>query len=159
VNQVQTDSSGGTRKFDFSPTLGIGVAINFPYDNWYFLPELKWVLPNPANSENVIKNIFMVRGDIGYDVVDWLRLRLGMSLMHLNQQGRGGSVKINNGNTESTFFNPDENRSSLNNTLDAGVEALFSDWSVRLQTYTYALFDNERTQYSYTLFISYYWDQ
>jgi hypothetical protein len=127
---------------------------------WKFLPELNWVLPFMNDSDsNMYKNLFMIRGDIGYDLLDWLRVRVGTSLMWLNMHGKGGKTTINNGGGQSEFYNPDENRSALNNTFDLGLEALLSDdWSARLQTYTYSLFQEERRQLSYSLFLTHYWE-
>jgi len=155
---VQNDSSGGTRKFDTAPTIGGGIVLPLN-SNWNFLPEFNWVLPQEAGSSEIIKNIFMLRADFGYNLLDWLRLRMGTSLIWLNQHGKGGSAQINNGNDTSTFYYPDENRSSLNNTLDFGAEAIWQDWSLRLQTYVYSVFLADKRQTSYTLFISYYWDR
>ncbi len=101
----------------------------------------------------------MFRADVGYDPLEWLRLRVGTSIMLLNQQGRGGTANINNGTGTSDFYYPEENRSSMNNTFDLGVEALYQEWALRLQTYTYSLFAPESRQYSYSLFVSYYWKQ
>jgi hypothetical protein len=157
-NSIQTNSSGGTRKFDTAPVLGIG-AVRAVTNGIKFHPELNWVLPQTSGDSKIIKNLLMFRGDLSYDLVSWIRFRLGTSLMWLNQHGRGGSAKVNNGNGTSTFYYPDENRSSLNNTLDLGLELLMSDWALRLQTYTYSIFREDRRQVSYTLFISYYWDQ
>lgn len=157
-NGVQTDSSGTLRKVEFAPTLGMGLA--YPLSpSWRFLPEVNWVLPRTTDDSQIIKNILMIRADFGYDIVEWLRLRVGTSLMWLNQHGRGGKAELKNGNEKSTFYYPNGNRSSLNNTLDLGAEVLFDSWSVRLQTYTYALFKEERRQLSYTLFLTYYWKQ
>jgi hypothetical protein len=157
-NKIQNDTSGGVRKFDFAPTIGAGLHI--PMENGFrFVPEVNWVLPRSVGNSRIIKNVVMVRADFGYDPVDWFRLRLGTSLIWMNQHGRGGSTQINNGNTTSTFYYPDENRSSLNNTLDLGAEALYENWAVRLQTYIYSVFKEERRQLSYTLFLSYYWDR
>ncbi len=158
-NAVQTDSSGTLRKLQFAPTIGGGLSYAFS-PPWRFLPEANWVLPRFDEDTRIMKNIFMIRADLGYDIFDWLRLRIGTSLMWLNQHGRGGRAKLKNGNDTSTFYYPSENRSSLNNTLDLGAEIKFSDeWSVRMQTYTYALFKQERRQLSYTLFLTYYWKQ
>jgi hypothetical protein len=66
---------------------------------------------------------------------------------------------MNNGNDQTTFYYPDENRSSLNNTLDLGIETIFDQFAIRLQTYTYSIFKKEQRQYSYTLFLTYYWDK
>lgn len=159
-NNIQNDTAGGTRKIDFAPTIGIGMFIPLANKDLKFLPEFNWVLPRSAGSSKIIKNLLMFRADLGYDALDWLRLRLGTSLMWLNQHGRGGSTQVNNGTGTSTFYYPDENRSSVNNTLDLGVEGLINDeWSVRLQTYIYSVFIEERRQISYTLFVSYYWDR
>ena len=158
MNNVQTNSSGTLRKIEFAPTLGMGVS--YPISaNWRFLHEVNWVLPKTSDDAHIIKNLFMLRADFGYNLLDWLRLRVGTSLMWLNQHGRGGRAKLNNGNDTSTFYYPNENRSSLNNTLDLGAEILLDHWSVRLQTYTYALFKEDRRQISYTLFLTYYWKQ
>jgi hypothetical protein len=156
-NQVQIDDSGNMRKLDLNPTMGLGLVIPSSPD-FSFLSELNWVLPRKA-GERIMKNIIMARADLGYLPVDWLMLRLGTSLMWLNQQGSGGTEKINNGNGTSTFYYPDENRSSLNTTLDIGVEITFSGLGLRFQTYTYAPFREERRQVSYSIFLSYYWDR
>lgn len=107
----------------------------------------------------MVRNLFMLRGDFGYDLFDWLRVRAGTSLMWLNMHGKGGKTQLSNGTGKSTFYNPDENRSALNNTFDLGAEAFFTkDWSARVQTYTYSLFQEERRQISYTLFLTHYWE-
>lgn len=157
-NNVQKDDSGGVRKFDVAPTLGAGVSIGMK-NGFHFLPEVNWVLPRSAGSSRIMKNLLMFRADFGYDPLDWLRLRAGTSLMLANQHGRGGTEQINNGNSTSTFYYPDENHSSLNNTFDLGLETMFKKWSMRLQTYTYSMFKEERRQISYTLFVTYYWER
>lgn len=156
-NSVQIDDSGSMRKFDKKPVLGAGLQM--PFHMFKFMPEVNWVLPQKAGSSKIVKNLFMIRGDLAYDPLDWLRLRAGTSLMWGNQHGSGGSAEVNNGNGTTTFYYPDENRSTLNNTFDLGVEALWNDWALRFQTYTYAIFRNDRRQVSYTVFLSYYWDQ
>jgi hypothetical protein len=157
-NAIQKDDSGGLRKLDFAPTIGIGLVIPSFY-SWNMLPEFNWVLPKTYEDSHIMVNTFMYRFDMGYDALDWLRLRIGTSIMHLNQQGKGGSTKVNNGTGTSTFYYPSENRSSLNNTLDFGLETLIDKYAVRLQTYTYSVFKKEQRQISYTLFFTYYWEK
>lgn len=157
-NNVQTDTAGTQRKFDLAPTVGMGMKFSFS-PAWKLLPEVNWVLPFNSGNSGLIKNLFMLRGDVGYEILDWLRLRVGTSLMWLNMHGKGGKTEINNGAGQSTFYNPDENRSALNNTFDLGVEGFFNkEWSARLQTYTYSLLKEESRQVSYTLFLSYHWE-
>lgn len=158
INNVQIDASGGMRTFEFAPALGAGLRI--PMEGLFtFFPELNWVLPRTTSDSRIIKNLFMLRGDFGHEPVDWFRVRVGTSLMWLNQHGRGGSAELNNGNTTSTFYYPEDNRSSINNTLDVGAELLMDQWAVRLQTYTYSAFKKDRRQFSYSLFLTYYMDR
>lgn len=158
-NGIQKDTSGGMRKFDLAPTIGMGMDFSLPYESFRLLPEINWVLPQFNDNSKIMKNTFMFRIDAGYRPRDWLQLRLGTSLMLLNQQGRGGSTTMNNGTSTSTFYYPDENRSSWNNTFDVGVETIWENWALRLQTYTYSLFEEKKRQLSYTLFITYYWEK
>lgn len=157
-NAVQVDDTGQMRKFQWAPTIGLGLNIPLAY-SWRFIPEFNWVLPFSDSSNNkVMKNLFMFRADFGYDVLEWFRLRVGTSLMVLNQHGKGGTAQIDNGNSTSTFYYPDENHTSFNNTFDLGTEFIYEDWSARFQAYTYSLFKAERRQVSYSLFLTYKWD-
>ncbi|MFA5584451.1 MAG: hypothetical protein WDA09_09565 [Bacteriovoracaceae bacterium] len=157
-NDVQTNASGKLNdSFEFNPTIGAG--LNIPLStNWKFLPEMTWVLPEFNDDSRIIKNIFFFRADFAYTLLDWLWLRAGTSFAILNQHGRGGKATLNNGNETSEFYYPDENHSSVNNTLDLGVELLYNKWSLRIQTYTYQVFKEESRQLSYSLFLTRYWD-
>jgi hypothetical protein len=159
-NGIQKDDSGGLRKFDFAPAIGLGLVIPVASTKlWNFLPEFNWVLPKTYEESNILVNTFMYRFDMGFDPLDWLRLRMGTSLIHLNQHGKGGSTEMRNGNDTSTFYYPSENRSSLNNTFDVGIETMLDQYAFRFQTYTYSIFKKEQRQISYTLFLTYYWDK
>jgi hypothetical protein len=156
-NAVQMDPSGGLRTFDPAPTVGFGLEKKFE-NGFIFLPEVNWVLPRKS-GDSIYKNIFIGRADFSYDMIDWLRMRLGSSIVWLNQHGTGGKENINNGNGTSTFYYPSENRSSFNNTLDLGAEVLFSSLAFRLQTYIFSALKEDRRQISYSLFVTYYWDR
>lgn len=157
-NGVQNNDSGDLRKITFAPVVGVGVTIP-SYYGFNFFPEFNWVLPKLIEDSNIIVNTLMFRFDAAYDIVEGLRLRVGTSIMHQNQHGRGGNSTQRNGNSTSTFFYPDENRSSFNNTLDLGAEAVLArQFGLRFQTYTYSVFLAEKRQISYTLFLTYYLD-
>lgn len=159
-NAVQEDDSGGLRKFDLAPTIGMGLTMPLVDPQFALIPEINWVLPQTLEDSNIMINTFMFRGDFAYDPISWLRLRVGSSLMWENQQGKGGKVEMNNGDSKSTFYYPDENRSSLNNTFDLGLEAIYeNEFAFRFQTYTYSIFKKEQRQISYTLFFTYYWEK
>lgn len=157
VGNVQIDSNGKKRTFDFNPTIGASLLI--PIEGSFdFLPEFNWVLPRKTGEDKVYKNLLMFRADVGYKWFDWLRLRVGTSVMLLNTHGSGGKVSRDNGNGQTDFYRPDSNSSSFNNTFDLGVEALYDEWALRVQTYTYQLFNEQRRQHSYMIMGTYYWD-
>lgn len=155
VGFIQKNKEGGRNLFDFNPTIGLGTEISLS-DDFSFLPEINWVLPLNG-PKKLIKNLFMLRGDFSYNLTHF-RFRGGTSIMWQNMHGQGGSVEMNNGNDTSTFFYPNENHSSLNNTLDFGIEYLTSSpFSLRVQSYIYSPFKEEKRQLSYTLFVTYTW--
>ena len=156
-DQVQIDTKGTLKEFDSNPTIGFGMEM--PLEKGFlFLPEISWVLPRKS-AERVMKNIFLLRADLGHAPLEWFHLRIGTSLVWLNQQGGGGEETMNNGNSTSTFYYPGENRSSFNNTLDLGLELLWKKVSLRFQTYTFSALESKRRQISYSIFLSYYWDR
>ena len=156
VGSVQIDDSGKKNFFEINPFIGFSTQISLSPD-WVFLPEFNWVLPREAGS-GISKNLFMVRGDFGYNYQDWLRLRVGSSLMINNIRGAGGSRPMNNGSGQSDFFLPPESKTSINNTLDLGIELHSEELALRFQNYWYAILNNERRQLSYSLTLTYYYD-
>lgn len=157
VGNVQIDSAGGKRRFDFNPAIGAFAVIPLQ-GNVDLLPEINWVLPRKTGTDSVYKNLLMFRADIGYRWFEWLRLRAGTSVMFLNTHGSGGKVSRDNGNGQTEFYRPNSNSSSFNNTFDLGIEFLKDPWAFRFQTYTYSLFNEQRRQHSYMVMGTYYWD-
>lgn len=156
VGRVQTDDNGGKEKFAFNPLLGFSSDVKMT-DDWMVIPEINWVLPREA-GEGITQNLIMLRTDVAWRGSDWWRLRVGTSLMVNNIKGEGGSKELNNGNGTSRFYIPAESRTSINNTLDLGAEAMLEDFGVRFQTYIYSVLKSERREISYTLMFSYYYD-
>lgn len=155
--EIQVNSSGKKNSFEFNPALGAGLTVPLS-ESFKFLPEFSWVLPKLNENSRIIKNVFFFRADFAYTFLDWLWLRAGTSFAILNQHGRGGKATLDNGTERSEFYYPDENHSSINNTLDFGLEFLYNNWSLRLQTYTYHPFREESRQISYSLLITHFWD-
>jgi hypothetical protein len=156
VGSVQTDDQGKKNVFEMNPMLGFSTQLTLS-PQWIFTPELNWVLPREAGA-GVSKNLFMIRGDFGYALEDWIRLRLGTSLMVNNIRGSGGTRPLNNGSGQSDFFVPPESQTSFNNTLDLGAEIHSDELALRFQTYWYAILNSERRQLSYSLTLTFYYD-
>lgn len=153
---IQVDDQGTTDKFAINPMLGFSLEIEITPD-WMWAPEINWVLPREA-GEGVSKNLLMIRNDAIWRATDILRLRVGTSFMINNIRGQGGSKRLNNGAGTSEFYVPSESRTSINNTLDLGAEALMDEFAFRFQTYIYSLLKSERRQISYSLTLTYYYD-
>lgn len=153
---IQVDDQGGTNTFEMNPFLGMSLDIELTPD-WIWAPEFNWVLPRDA-GEGVSKNLFMIRNDAVWKGGDWWRLRVGTSFMVNNIRGDGGSRRMNNGSGTSEFYVPAESRTSINNTLDLGAEAILDSFGFRFQTYIYSLLKSERRQISYSLMATYYYD-
>lgn len=156
VGSVQTDDQGGKNFFELNPFLGFSTQLTLS-PQWIFSPELNWVLPRESGA-GVSKNLFMIRGDFGYAYEDWIRLRVGTSLMINNIRGSGGTRPLNNGSGQSDFFVPPESQTAINNTLDLGAEIHNKELALRFQTYWYAILNSERRQLSYSLTLTYYYD-
>ncbi len=156
VGAVQVDDRGTKENFTLNPFLGFSTDVNLN-NSWTWVPEINWVLPREA-GDGITKNLFMVRADFAWEASDLYRLRIGTSLMVNNIRGQGGTKRMNNGSGTSEFYVPAESRTSVNNTLDLGGELFMEDFSLRFQTFIYALLRSDRRQYSYTLTLSYYYD-
>src|SRR5690606_30808166 len=66
VGFVQKSKKEKEKLFEFRPTIGIGTEITLS-NGFSFLPEINWVLPIKG-PKKLIKNLFMLRGDISYDL-------------------------------------------------------------------------------------------
>ncbi|MBY0517110.1 MAG: hypothetical protein K2P81_09390 [Bacteriovoracaceae bacterium] len=156
VGATQVDANGKTETFHFNPMIGFSTEVEMVTD-WHLIPEFNWVLPRDA-GDGISKNLFMIRGDVGWRYSDYWRLRMGTSIMVNNIRGSGGTKSMNNGSGSSDFYIPAESKTAYNNTLDLGVEALLDDFGFRFQTYIYSPLRSDRRQYSYSLTMSYYYD-
>lgn len=155
-NAIQVDTRGQKNKFDFHPLIGASTDITIN-ESWALVPEIDWVLPRDA-GDGVSKNLLMLRIDGAWRATDWLRLRIGTSLMINNIKGKGGTKNVNNGGGTSDFYIPPDSKTSVNNTLDLGAEFMYEQFAVRFQSYLYAPLKKDRRQISYSIIFSYYYD-
>lgn len=156
-NAVQIDDSGGQNGHEFNPLLGISGDLKLS-GHFILVPEILWVLPRNTSSDKVVENLFALRSDLGYFATDYLKLRIGTSIMINNIRGQGGSKMISNGNSESRFYAPNQSRTAINQTLDFGLDYIYQSFGARFQTYIYSVFKSEQRQVSYALALTYYYD-
>ena len=153
-NQVQESSNGELNGFEIRPYLSVGVDYNI-YDEFGFIPEVGYILRENIGDSSVTKDIFYLRGDFTYAPKEWLRLRLGTSLMWMTISGDGSEEDLANGNGEETYYAPNERRNIFNQTLDFGVEYIHKKTSLRLQNYMYAVTDSDQRISSISLSVNY----
>lgn len=152
--QIQGTRAGAKNGFEFVPYLALGSDYHWK-QKFMLSPEIGYVLQR--NSEAIRKNQFFIRGDLSYLPQDWLKLKIGTSLMVLMISGDGGEDTLPNGDSTETYYIPDERRTALNQTLDFGIEASKDDYAGRLQTYIYAWNESEERMITYTLSFIYKW--
>lgn len=157
VGSIQTNSSGETNRFELDPLIAVSTHFMLT-PHWYLAPEIAYVLPRSA-EERITKHLVMFRLDgMWKPWKEWLNIRLGTSMMVNHMTADGGTREINNGNGTSTFFVPAETRTSVNNTLDFGLEGVYKNVSLRSQAYVYSLTRSDRRQWSYVLSFTFYFD-
>ena len=153
--QVRATRDDDTNGFEITPFVSASVAYKLATQH-EIIPELGYVIQQSSNEVN--KNLFFIRADYAYQMKDWLKLRAGSSFMMLMQSGSGAEDTLNNGNTTDTYFVPNENRTSYNQTIDLGAEFIQKELSARVQLYTYAPLDAERRSYTISLSFNYTMD-
>ncbi len=155
----QVDTQGTkSGNFDFNPYFAFGLEFTLPKP-WFWMTEIGITLPKTTPDEALTIYTMFLRTDFAYlTLYDKLKLLIGTSLMVTVMKGNGGTTTLGNAGTSTTFYRPELTQTAVNNTLDLGLEYQFSKhWSTRLQAIAYQIFNAEKTQYSYTLGVNYYW--
>jgi len=158
--EVQISESGSKNTFEFNPMIGASLYFKTRY-HVDFHTEFFWVLPRTLENSAAIENIFAFRIDFTHDRLkffdDHLIFRMGTSMMVDIIQGQGGELQLNNGGQSSTFYLPEQNRTTINNTFDVALEyKINQNYSLRTTAITYQLFESDRRAISYTLQLNYY---
>ncbi len=150
--QVQSTQSGSKNGFEFNPYLALGLDYKLR-PSIYLTPEIGYIFQR--TSEDIRKNQFFIRTDLSYLANDWLKLKLGTSLMILVISGDGGEDTLPNGNSTETYYIPEERRTAYNQTLDFGAEFFKDNMSARVQSYLYAWNESEERMITYSLSFNY----
>lgn len=153
--QVRATRDDQTNGFEVTPFISASSAYHLATQH-KIIPEVGYVIQQQTNE--VYKNLFFLRTDYAFKMNDWVQLRAGSSFMILMQSGAGGDDTLNNGNATETYFIPQENRTSYNQTIDLGAEFSQKEISTRIQLYTYAPFDEQRRSYTVSLSLNYTMD-
>lgn len=159
-DELQIDEAGNKNDFTFNPYLSVGAEGKTLFD-LYAYPELILVIPDDGDYGKMTKTTFIFSFEVGQKFFnEKLLLTTGSSIIATNYNGEGGTITLQNGDNQSeNFFAPNENRTTINNTLDFGASLFIPsmDLNVKLQTMIFSVFESERTMISYTLSFNYFW--
>ncbi len=153
---TQKDISGSSNTLSFDPMIGVNTKIMTSFYNQIFLPEVDIVF-HTGEKDGYSKKTFIFTADFGYMINPMLMLRYGTSTILTQISGDGGVVYLNNGNDVDAFYQPNESRTSWNQSLNFGVDGIInSNYSLRFETYIFSLLDSDARKVSYSLSLLYY---
>lgn len=153
---AQVDSAGSQRSFEINPYIGVGKPFLISGAH-YFLPEVGYghYLETPAktNRSSIILNYSM-----GLVVNDAFIFRYGLSTHWLLLSGPGGSDRLNNGSSTTTFPAPGELKTSYTTSVHGGGEFFVSPRtiSIRFDFQMMSPLETKYTHYNYLLTLNFY---
>ena len=153
---AQSESSGGTKKFGFNPTLLVGTNLPFFYADFFFSPGIGFA--KYSSEDNTTRSEIILQYHISQVITSYFLLQYGLSNTITKIGGKGGTVVLNNGNSTSTFYVPSETKTTYLASLDIGGEMIFTDSiGSRLQLSIDRFLSSERRRVSHILTLNYYY--
>jgi hypothetical protein len=154
-NEVQTNTSGGTRSFAITPYLGIGSPLPLTSEI-FFIPELGYVYYTDSATD-LKKETVMLHYNFTYAFTDQFHLRYGLTTNWYKLKGEGGKQRLKNGNGYSDFDSPDSTVTTYFTTFDIGLELFFQQGnSFRFDFQIMNAKEFEERQYNYLLTFNFY---
>lgn len=158
VGTFQKDEKGTSNSFDIKPY--ISVLERYPLSKTFFLrPEFGYVFsssPNQKGNDKQSISYMFLLGNISYAVFSQTYLNFGVGTFWTKMNSQKGSKSFGNGNSNSTYYYPDGNITSVNGTLNFGLEQGSGKFSLSAMTYWFQLFESASRTFSYTLSLNYY---
>ncbi len=155
-NKYQESGKGGKIGHELNPALGLGIEygspnfLSFQVDTFFTLPKT-----SPDKLMNEFR--FGLEFHAYFRVLPILRPFVGTTVaFNVLNSKETNLQKLPGG--QGSFFNVATPRTSINNTLDVGLELKLSKLSFDLKTSFTSLFDKQKRDMSYGLMVNYYFD-
>lgn len=157
VGSAQNELSGDTVTFGFNPTLIVGTTLPFFFPGIYLSPGIGYAKYLSNNKDNTSRNEIILQYHLAQEIIPAFYLRYGFSNTITKIGGDGGTVSLKNGDSTSTFYVPEETKTSFMGSLDLGFEMLLeSTFGARLQLSVDRFLSSERRRLSHLLTMNYY---
>ncbi len=155
---AQKENSGGTTKFEFNPTLlvGVNLPIDFIASGFYFVPAIGYA--KYSAIDNAFRNEILLQYHISQEILSsFFYLHYGLSNTITKIGGNGSSVSLNNGNGTTNFYAPSESKTSYIASLDIGGEMIFTtEFGAKLQVSIDRFLSSKRRRVSHMFTLNYY---
>ncbi len=152
---TQKDADGSRRTFSFEPYIFINGVLRAPY-NHIFLPELGYVFHTSEKYDDYKKSTMFLLLDLGYMLRPNLVLRYGVGIFKTSISSDGGAVTLANGSGTSTYYRPNESKTTYNTTWNLGIEKSWTrNYATKFELYLFEPISSKR-DISYSLSLAYY---
>lgn len=158
IDDVQINNTGdknGISNLELDPYVSMAFTFNIE-DDWYFIPEVSFQLPNTSEDENTTKYSYLLKTSIGYRLYSF-QFIAGTGLAFNTIKGKGGTQKLDNGLGTDNFPVPSSTATSSNLILSLGTEYFpVEEISTKLELLVYNIHAPIERSYSYTIGLSYH---
>lgn len=146
---------GETSLFEFRPIL----TASYRYEltpSWSFIPEGGLTLPETSEDETHTTFYSYLNAPIAWHY-DYWTIRFGPGFFFTRINGKGGTLRLQNGTSFDEFPVPSGSAATRNLTYNLGAEAKFDqEWSARIDFSVLKLFDSEKRAVNHLLTINYH---
>lgn len=146
---------GSVSYFDFRPVLSASYRYEYSPE-FSFIPEVGISLPKTSDDETSTTLYSYLNAPIAYHFSGWT-FRFGPGFFFTRISGKGGTLRLQNGNTTDEFPVPNGSATTRNLTWNLGAQAHFDkDWSARFDISILKLFDSEKRALNHVLTLNYH---
>ena len=146
---------GSVSYFEFRPLLTASYRYEYSPE-LSFIPEAGITIPESSDDETSSTLYSFLNAPIAYHYGDWT-FRFGPGFFFTRISGKGGTLRLQNGNTTDEFPVPNGSATTRNLTWNLGVQTNFDkDWSARFDVSILKLFDSEKRAMNHLLTLNYH---
>ncbi len=153
---AQTGKTDGKKTIDLYPTVLIGGLLPGFFSGISLAPGIGYA-KSLNSKDKTSKNEIILQYHLAQNIFNGVQIRYGFSTFITKISGDGGTTELNNGNSTSTFYVPENSSTSYTSSLDLGGEAfMLHSTSLRLQFSITKFLSSEQRKVSNLVTVNYY---